>query len=507
MSCDPGQTAGREAFAAAARSIIDSDNVWALAVDTMTRRGFAGDVRHVELLYAIFTSRLLKRPMCAFLKAPSSSGKSWLLNRTLELFPPESYEIKSGFSPKAIAYGSADLRHKVLAVQEASGLNGREGNMLVRTLISEGLIRWEVAGRDADGFTTRTITRPGPIAFVLTTTHETLHTEDETRALSIEVDDTPDHTREVMRNIGRNYAGAVRPAASDLAPWHAFQRWLDAGPHEVVIPFAEAMGALFTIRTNRSKRDFEQLLTAVAVSALLHQAHRTADGDGRITATMDDYEHARRFLHKPLNEAAGSAVPRGVREVVEQLLDHHDAPVTPYAGDDLPRGLSVEELATRMCVDKSVASRRVAQAKARGLVADWGGHRSRPARLMVVHPLPEDWDVLPDPAYVEAEARGELKLFIANKVAADTAEAEAEYQAEQAAAQAERAAREAAAAEAAPAAATEAGAPEPPPRRHPRLMPPIIANAPNPDREDGGYRGRRTIDEFKAAVEWWGKQN
>src|SRR5215469_6362347 len=159
MSCDSARNPGREAFAEAAQPIIHAEDVWALVVETMRARGHAGDARHVELLYAIFTSRLLKRPMCAFLKAPSSSGKSWLLNRTIELFPPDSYEIKSGFSPKAIAYGSADLRHKILAVQEASGLNGREGNMLVRTLISEGLIRWEAAGRQRGGFTTRTVTR------------------------------------------------------------------------------------------------------------------------------------------------------------------------------------------------------------------------------------------------------------------------------------------------------------------------------------------------------------
>lgn len=188
------QPADREATA----SIADCPDIFALAAETMARRGYAGDPTHVELLYAIFTSRLLPRPMCAFLKAPSSSGKSWLLNRTLELFPEDAYEIKSGFTPKAIAYGRSDLRHRVLAIQEASGMQGREGNLLVRTLISEGLIRWEVAGRERDGFATREVVRPGPIAFVMTTTHNFLHGEDETRALSIQVDDTTAHTRRVL---------------------------------------------------------------------------------------------------------------------------------------------------------------------------------------------------------------------------------------------------------------------------------------------------------------------
>ena len=492
----------RNALFAAARTIIECPDVWALAVETMTQRGFAGDARHVELLYAIFTSRLLPRPMCAFLKAPSSSGKSWLLNRTLELFPPEAYEVKSGFSPKAIAYGRSDLRHKILAVQEASGLNGREGNMLVRTLISEGQVRWEVAGRQRHGFATREVVRPGPIAFVLTTTHDALHTEDETRALSIQVEDTKQQTRAVIRNIGRNFAGAARPQAVDLAPWHAYQRWLDAGAKETVIPFGESLGALFAIRANRSKRDFEQVLTATAVSALLHQAQRERDQDGRVVAAMADYEHARRFLTKPLNEASGSAVPRGVREVVEQLLSQHGNPVLPYVDRTLPPGLSVDQLALRMGVDQSVASRRVAQAKARGLVADFGGGRSRPARLIVVHPLPDDWDVLPSADYVEKEMRGELPKPVERRPEAEGEEEEMQAGVDAAAAGEVEAATEAARpcdADASSSVVTAARPVAGQAAQSPQPVPPIIANAPRPDQPDGGYRSRRTINEFRTA--------
>lgn len=397
--------AARAAFGETAKAIIDCPDVFARVVEAMTRRGFAGDTRQVELLYALFTSRLLARPMCAFIKAPSSSGKSWLLNRTLDLMPPEAYEVKSGFSPKALAYGRSDLRHRILAVQEASGLNGREGNMLVRTLISEGQIRWEVAGRRRGGFTTREVVRPGPIAFVMTTTHDTLHGEDETRALSILVEETRAQMREVIHNNCRQFAGG-EAGPVDLAPWHAYQRWLDAGPRDAVIPFAGAIGTLFSVRATRAKRDFGQLLTAIAVSALMHQAHRGRDTAGRVIAALDDYAHARRFLGKPLNEASGSAVPRGVREVVEQLLGYGGL-VDPY-DRDRPPGLTVDQLALRLSVDKSGVSRRVAQAKRLGLVVDLGSGGGRPCRLVAVQPLPADWDVLPAPEHVEKEMQGKV---------------------------------------------------------------------------------------------------
>jgi MarR family len=500
MDCQNLGRTEREVFFEIAKPIIEAPDVFQCVVDTMRARGFAGDPRQVAMLYAIFTSRLLQRPMCAFIKAPSSSGKSWLLNRMLELFPDEAYEIKSGFSPKAIAYGSSDLRHKILAVQEASGLDGREGNMLVRTLISEGQIRWEVTGRKRNGFATREVVRPGPIAFVLTTTQESLHREDETRALSIEVDESKDDQREVIRNIGRRFAGTLKPDAVDLSPWHAYQRWLEAGPRQTVIPFGEALGNLFSIRATRSKRDFEQVLTAISVSALMHQANRAQDGDGRVIATIRDYEFARCFLQDALNQASGTGVPIGVREAVEELMDQNGV-VNAY--HDRPYGLTMEQLALRLSVDKAAASRRIKKAKALGLVTDLGTGKGRPSRLVVVEPLPDDWDVLPNPEHVEAEARGELDAYLRREAEESKARCERE-RAEERKAEEEGAEREARSESGeapfetgrdADRAVIEAQTAPPTPS-----VPPIIANAPDPNHSDGGYRSRRAIYQFRAAA-------
>lgn len=381
----------RARLAEVARPIIDGADIFALAAEAMARRGYAGEPAHVELLYAIFTSRLLERPMCAFLKAPSSSGKSWLLNRTLELFPPEAYEIKSGFTPKAIAYGRSDLSHRVLAIQESSGLQGREGNMLVRTLISEGLIRWEVAGREQDGFATREVVRPGPIAFVMTTTHNVLHGEDETRALSIQVDDTTAHTRRVLDSIAGRYSGAADKVVN-LVPWHAYQRWLAAGPYDVAIPFAGAIAQHYWAQANRSKRDFEQVLTAIGASALMHQAQRETDGCGRVIATVDDYAMARRFLLAVLGEASGAAVPASVRETYQAVFN---CAVDLATSPDVMTWPNLTQLAAKLGVDKAAASRRVAKAKELGLLVDQRERRGFPSRIALAAQLPEDTDVLP----------------------------------------------------------------------------------------------------------------
>ena len=529
------RAAERATLADAAQELIAADDVFAKVVATMASRGYAGDPSQVELLYAIFTSRLLPRPMCAFLKAPSSAGKSWLLNRTLELFPEEAYELKSGFSPKAIAYGNSDLRHRILVVQEASGLNGREGNMLVRTLVSEGQIRWEVAGRQRGGFATRTVVRPGPIAFGLTTTHASLHREDETRALSIQVDDSRTHTKEVIRSIARRYGG--ESAAVDLAPWHAFQRWLELGPRQVIVPFADALADAYWAAANRCKRDFEQLLTAIAVSTLLHQTRRATDPQGRLMATLDDYAHARRLLLKPLSEVSRSAVPPLVRLTVEILAAELAKASAPDAPPDTPQP-TLHGLAKLLGVDASTVWRRLQTAKQLGFVVDLG--RGDGAIFNYgVRPLPPECDTLPAVDHIRetmggrapdapgrrapepepvlssgeeplaekraARAAGELaapaydeppgEATLDEGAHGEDPETAEPVPAERAAADADRAAalKEALAETDAP---TLAPAPAPT-----KPLPPIIANAPNPGAPDGGYRARRAIYQFRAARE------
>ncbi len=456
-----------------AKPIIERPNVFDAVVEIMAGRGFVGDPRQLELLYAVFASRLLHRPMCAFIKAPSSSGKSWLLNRTLEMFPEESYGVKSGFSPKAIAYGRSDLRHKILVVQESSGLNGREGNMLVRTLISEGCIRWEVAGRQRDGFASRVIERPGPIAFVMTTTHDTLHFEDETRALSILLDDTPRHTRQVLRTIAGHYSGARAADNIDLRPWHAYQRWLTAEPCEVVLPFSDVLAQAFKGDANRSKRDFEQLLTAVAVSALMHRTRRGCDA-GHVIATIEDYANARRFLHKALSETTGAAIPPSVRETVHAVLAEANGHVFSSADRTHACGAKLHDIALRLGIDKAAASRRVATAKSLGYIADFGHGNGFPSRLVVVRQPGADPDMLPEPAHVAA-------MFEEQHQSPEPAPSDI----------APRSAPR-------PAVAAALPAPQPPP--------PIIANAPRADQPDGGYRSRRPIFQFREAMEHLGKQ-
>jgi hypothetical protein len=68
-----------------------------------------------------------------------------------------------------------------------------------------------------------------------------LHPENETRLLSVNVTDTPQQTKLIMRAHAQSRA---RTEVIEVGPWHALQRALALEQVNVVIPFAEELADL-----------------------------------------------------------------------------------------------------------------------------------------------------------------------------------------------------------------------------------------------------------------------
>jgi hypothetical protein len=145
----------------------------------LAETGLAGEERAAALVYLCMTSRLLERPVSLVLKAPSSAGKSYLVKRVLELFPPSAYHAVTAMSERAIAYGREPLSHRILVLYEAAGMQGDWASYLIRSLLSEGVIRYETV--DPKTHQVRLMERAGPTGLIVTTTAIQLHPENETR--------------------------------------------------------------------------------------------------------------------------------------------------------------------------------------------------------------------------------------------------------------------------------------------------------------------------------------
>ena len=290
------------------RTLAARPDILACLDDSLTRRGVVGERRAARLVYLAATSRVLDRIVSVAVKGPSSGGKSYTVAAVLEHFPGAAYHAMTGMSERALAYSEEPLEHRMLVIYEACGMAGDFASYLIRSLLSEGRIRYEVVEKTKDGLRPRLIERAGPTGLITTTTAVSLHPENETRLLSIPVTDTPDQTRQILRALSSGARGTV----DDLDDWRALQEWIETAERRVSIPFAESLAAAIPPVAVRLRRDFATLLALIKAHAILHQATRERTTDGRIVATLTDYAAVRALVVDLLDVAVAQTVAADV---------------------------------------------------------------------------------------------------------------------------------------------------------------------------------------------------
>jgi len=358
--------------------------------------GFTGNLDQAKLVWLVLNSGRAKHPVSLVIRGPSGSGKSYLLNTVLEYIPNSAYEKRSSLTPKALAYSTADFKHKHLVVQEAAGINGSEGLPLLRTLLSEGEIRHEVtvAKSDGGGYETKSFHQPGPTGLVMTTTETRLHLEDESRLLSIEINDSRGQILAALESIAIHYTDVSAPYPEPHhAEWRALTDWMQSNCPEVMIPFAKVLSQLVDPFAHRLRRDFAHLLTLIETHAALHMLNRNKDSQGRIQAELRDYEAVHDLVAPVMGYISTASVDPQVRETVE---------VVKKLVTGKRRSVTNQELAAKenLNLDPSACSRRVKRVIELGYLAN-DALPGKPAEIRVADPLPEDVAVLPTPQELE----------------------------------------------------------------------------------------------------------
>ena len=379
------ETQSQQAWGACKELVLVPNILQRFARD-LARSGVAGESRVAKLLYLAVTSRLLQRPVSIAVKGPSSGGKSYLTEQVLRFFPESNYYALTAMSEHALAYSDEPLQHRFLVLYEASGMESDFQTYLIRSLLSEGKVRYETVEKTSEGMKPRLIEREGPTGLIVTTTAVRLHAENETRLLSLTVTDTQDQTRAVMAALANEATGD----GPDVNVWQAVQVWLEGAERRVTVPYAANLASLIPPIAVRLRRDFGAILNLIRAHAVLHQASRERDEEGRITAAVEDYSMVRDLVADLVSDGLGATVPATVRETVEmvrRLKEETEEPVT------------VTDLAEELKLDKSAVRRRV---KAAGdFISNLEDKRGKPARLVPGANLPDDIEVLPDPAKLD----------------------------------------------------------------------------------------------------------
>jgi hypothetical protein len=348
----------------------------------LTLLSLVGERRAAKLLYLALVSRLLERPVSVAVKGPSSGGKSFVVETVLKFFPPDAFYSLTAMSDRAMAYSTEPLRHRHLVIFEAAGMASDFATYLIRSLLSEGRLRYETVEKTKDGLVPRVIEREGPTGLIVTTTSLRLHPENETRLLSLTITDTRDQTAAVFKALAKD----TNTSTIDLSRWHALQKWLTTGSTAVAIPFAGRLAELMPPVALRLRRDFKTMLMLVRAHAVLHQANRLKDEAGRVIATLHDYDAVHALTSDIVAEGVEATVKPEVRETVEAVEDLIKKGVVEVRQTDLRLALKL---------DRSVISRRVAAAIDGGFLKNLEDRKGRPARLVLGDPMPTDREVLP----------------------------------------------------------------------------------------------------------------
>jgi hypothetical protein len=311
-------------------------------------------------------------------------------------------------SAKALAYADdLDFRHAFIVLFEDAGL-GEDAEYLMRSLLTERCLKYLTVDKTAHGLKSRLITQPGPTGLVTTMTKALTREDNETRAWSLYMDDSKEHTLRVVKRQAQAATGDT--TAPDTAPWQALQGLLE--PTAVVIPWAQTVAGLLETEAlprdiTRLRRDFPRLLTLVKVITLLYQRQRTQDPAGRLIATLDDYAMAYALVAEPFTRSAYGISRRAleVAEAVQAVYEDKHA----NAKKDTEVYVTVKELAKHLRWATRTVQKWVEQAESGDLIDVQHGGPGTPLKL---RPGPEDTTaslgLLPAPETVAAAVQVSL---------------------------------------------------------------------------------------------------
>jgi hypothetical protein len=352
----------------------------------LTKAGNAGDPRVAQLIYLIVNTRLLTKPVSLVVKGQSSAGKSHVVDLVLKYVCKEAYFRFTSMSPHRLAHAGDELKHRMVVLTEAAGIPDDTAEYFLRTLLSEGRIDHEtlVAGKP------KRLTAEGPIGLIQTTTADSLNFENETRMLSVTISDGPGLTKEIMRMQAR---AKGQPACAVPAEWPTLSAWLAINPPNVIIPYSESLSELIPPVAVRLRRDFPIVLSLIESHALLHQKSRTRDSKNRVVATFEDYEQVRRLVGYLISVGVETSVSTTVRRTVEA--------VAALGGSS--RSVSVTQLAKKLGIVTSNASRRAVTAVKQGYLRKIEHGKGNSVDLRLDRPMPSDSPVLPTTKSLRAE--------------------------------------------------------------------------------------------------------
>lgn len=306
-----------------ARTMLESPDLLQRMIDDVAALGVAGERQLVATIILVGVSRLLPRPLAAIVQAPSSTGKSYVVEKVATIFPPEAVIHATSMTAQSLYYlQPGSLQHKWIVAGERSRKEDddtAEATRALREMIGSGKLTKLVPMKEGGKIVTQRIEQPGPVAYIETTTLSKIFDEDANRCLLLTADERTAQTKAILDRLAARYSGAAKDGGDAIiARHHALQRMIQQRP--VAVPFAEQLAARFPDERIEARRAYPHLMGMIQASAQLHQYQRKIDADGRIVADADDYQLARFLCSGPLARLLGGRISDAAIRFYDRLV-------------------------------------------------------------------------------------------------------------------------------------------------------------------------------------------
>jgi hypothetical protein len=294
------------------------------------RTGLVGEERNALVVFVAATSRLLPEPIPLFVKGPSSIGKNFLTDAVLRFFPSAEIRKLTASSERSWNYQRENLSHKIVYLKERNEASGPVHPL--RLLISEKELVYFVTVREGNKSVVRKVVTKGPIAAISTTTKDRVEVDDETRHLSIWLDESPEQTSRIVNAaVEHELNGNEGLTREDLNCWHEAQRLLKLrSKFPVTFPkWLTQVAQSVDANSIWARRYFHAFLRAVKTVALI-RSFRWTDRElrqkARILVSFGDLAIATLIFGPVFAESLGRAEDMDieVRQRIESISATRD---------------------------------------------------------------------------------------------------------------------------------------------------------------------------------------
>lgn len=287
----------------AAEAFLKSATLHADTLSRINTSGIVGEENNCLIMWYVYTSRKLNRPLHIISFGSSGTGKSHLQEKVAELIPDEDkIEITSLTQNAFYYFGTDELGHKLILIEDLDG--ALSALYPIRELQSKQRISKTLTIKDSKGHT-RTIHLKvqGPVSVAGCTTQEQVYEDNANRSFLIYLDESKAQDEKVMQYQRLLSAGKINFTQEQEAKnlLQNVQRILK--PVKVINPFAEYLQLPSEVfKPRRTNAHYLAFIEAVTFYHQYQRAelHDQETGEVYIESTLTDIEIANQLMKEIL---------------------------------------------------------------------------------------------------------------------------------------------------------------------------------------------------------------